>query len=260
MVFNILVEKYIIYNTENIRIYRNALIQELSNTFKYTDYEKFKQRVIDSLDSEEMIVVESDHLKALGLLKNDEKELEEVIEHLKSNEFREKLIVDYLNVLNDLKEFLEIRKLKLVQSLPELTEKSEQLLSHFSLLSDLNANFNGLYEGECKPLLDPYTKSRIGAKKINEYISEYERINDMIVKNRFNKINLNELIASEMSEGLVNLIESEQNYEYQIYDFFNLTQRLNKYLEIVAEKSKIGRELLDFIEKWINPCSKIAIS
>jgi uncharacterized protein (DUF1015 family) len=82
----------------------------------------------------------------------------------------------------------------------------------------------------------------------------------MIIKNRFNKINLNEIIAREMSEDLVTLIESEQNNEYQIYDFYNLTQRLNKYLEIIAEKSKIGRELLDFIEKWINPCSKIDIS
>jgi len=80
-----------------IVIFKNALIKELSETFKYTGYEKFKQRVIESIENEEVI-------------------------HLKSVDFRERFIVDYLNVLNDHKDLLNIRKLKLNESQTKLTE------------------------------------------------------------------------------------------------------------------------------------------
>jgi hypothetical protein len=107
---------------EQITACRNALIRELSNTFKYTDYEEFKERVLESIDNEQVILIESDHLKALDLIANNEKVLDEVIKHLKSPECRERVKVDYLNFLNDKKEPLESRKIQLVKSFSELED------------------------------------------------------------------------------------------------------------------------------------------
>jgi len=99
--FEYLCEKQLYKKTFHFIIYRNALIKELYATFNYSDYERFRQRVIESIDNEDIVLVESDHLEALSLLPKDDKELEEIIGHLKSFEFKEKLIVDYLNVLED---------------------------------------------------------------------------------------------------------------------------------------------------------------
>jgi hypothetical protein len=49
------------------------------------------------------------------------------MKYLKSPEFRERLIVDYLNVLNDQMELLEIRKLKILRKHPKLTKKFEKI-------------------------------------------------------------------------------------------------------------------------------------
>jgi ankyrin repeat protein len=110
-------------NGQKLKIYRNALIQELSDTFKYTDYDVFKQRVIESIQDENVILVDSDHLKALNQLGSDVKWVEEAIVNLKSLQFQERLIVDYLNVLKDHIELLEIRNKKIISSLPEISNK-----------------------------------------------------------------------------------------------------------------------------------------
>jgi len=115
-VFELLVKNLFLNN--KVMLYRNALIQELYKTFSYTDY----KRVIESIDDEQVILVESNHLKALRLLSKDENELEKEIEYFKSMEVRERLIVDYLNVLNDQKELLETRKFKLTESVPDLRD------------------------------------------------------------------------------------------------------------------------------------------
>jgi hypothetical protein len=63
-----------------------------------------------------VIVVDEDHLDAIRELRNDEQDPEEVIGHLQSFEFRERFIVDNLNVLSDQNEHLKISKLKLTES------------------------------------------------------------------------------------------------------------------------------------------------
>jgi len=108
-------------------MYRNALIKELSNAFNYTYYECFKKRVIESIQNEEVIVVEYDHLKGvIHLFSYENHRFEEEKAQFKSLEFRERLIVDYLNVLNDQKELLEITKLKLCANFLDLHESSQQ--------------------------------------------------------------------------------------------------------------------------------------
>ena len=86
---------------EKLEIYRNASIKELLETFRDRDIENFRRRVIESIDDDQVILIESDHLRALSLLSKDDKDLEEVRRHFKSCEFRERLINDYINVLND---------------------------------------------------------------------------------------------------------------------------------------------------------------
>jgi ankyrin repeat protein len=50
------------FNHDKLDIYRNALIKELSDTFKYTDIEKFKERFVESIDNQEVMIVDSDHV------------------------------------------------------------------------------------------------------------------------------------------------------------------------------------------------------
>jgi hypothetical protein len=144
-VFDLLRDYSYLRESASFKTYRNALIQELLDTFKYSDYEKFKQRVIESIDNEEVIVVDADHLDAIRELPNDEKDPEEVIGHLQSLEFRERFIVDYLNVLSDQNEHLKMIKLMLTESFPDLksnhshdinehkTEQEKQSLHQFKL-------------------------------------------------------------------------------------------------------------------------------
>jgi ankyrin repeat protein len=98
-------------NSLNIIVYRNALIKELSDIFKYSDKNEFRKNVVKLLDNEEIKIVQYDHLKALLLLfRNEMKdELEKVIEHLKSNQFRERFFFDYMKILIDQKELLKKR-------------------------------------------------------------------------------------------------------------------------------------------------------
>jgi len=114
-------------NNQTLLIYRNALVKELSETFKYEDYEGFKSSVIESIENEQMAILEYDHIKALNHLLSQEKHwFEEERTQFKSMEFREKLIVDYLNVLNDQKKLLEIVKLKLFAMFPHFKENFEK--------------------------------------------------------------------------------------------------------------------------------------
>jgi hypothetical protein len=113
------------YSSKNcFFFFKNALVNELIDTFKYTDYEKFKQRVVESIDNDDVILIDSDHLEALESVSMDEKE---TFEYLKSFEFKERFIVDYLNFLEDLKERLEMKRRKLNQSYPEIAEIIEQI-------------------------------------------------------------------------------------------------------------------------------------
>jgi ankyrin repeat protein len=125
-VFASLCDWLLSYDSTNRNIYRNALIKELSDTFKYTDYKRFQERVIKSIEDEDVIIVDRNHLEALGIYNKQEKELVEVIEHLKSLEFRERLIADYLNVLEEQKEILETKVLKLDTSLQKSKEPPEK--------------------------------------------------------------------------------------------------------------------------------------
>jgi len=94
-VFNLLCEYPSFVQSESGKCYKNALINEISQNFTYTDYDKFKQRVVESIDNDEVVVVDSDHLRALGFLSNQDKEMVEAVDYLRSLEFREKLIVDF---------------------------------------------------------------------------------------------------------------------------------------------------------------------
>jgi len=114
------------FGPEKLEIYRNALIQELIDTFSYTDYEKFKQRVVESIENGKIILIDADHLKAFSLLSPNENKFKEVIDYLRSMEFRERLIVDYFSVLNDQKELLELRHIQLNRSLSDLIQLLEQ--------------------------------------------------------------------------------------------------------------------------------------
>jgi hypothetical protein len=143
-VFNLLCKDSGFIESKNFKIYRNALIRELVASFKYADYDEFKRRVKDSIENEEMILVESDHLKALDFVSNDEKELEEEIEYLRSLEFRERLIIDYLNVLDDQRELLEVAKLKITASSPESTEPFTQRKKKFKAEDTVQFKFNEL--------------------------------------------------------------------------------------------------------------------
>jgi hypothetical protein len=190
-VFDLLVKRSALYEPQKIKIYRNALISELSNTFKYTDYEQFKREVIESIENEEKVLVDSDHLKALELLAMDERYFEYSLSSLVSIEFRERFIVDYLNVLDEQRDLLEIRKLQLFERFPELTSVVEP-----------NANTRSI------------------------------------------RLTLNEII-------------SEEAY---VYHFENLSkeftlqiaQSIEKYMEIIENKLRIGRKILELLEKKIS--------
>ncbi len=104
--FDLLCEDMDSSKSKCFKICRNALIKELYDIFNYTDYEKFKQGVVDSIDNPEVIVLETDHLNAVKWVTHDEKELgelKEFIHYFKSFELRERIIVDYLDVLGDQK-------------------------------------------------------------------------------------------------------------------------------------------------------------
>jgi hypothetical protein len=186
-VFNLLCKNSVFNEPEKLKIYRNALIKELTTTFRYSDYDEFKQRVIESIENEEIILIESDHLNALNLLANHEKEPDEVVGYLRSLEFRERLIEDYLNVLNG-------------QSLSESSKYSSQ-------------------NNNKKPKLETaYFK-------------------------------LNELISEESFEHLLDSIQLKDTNIENKTEFTKINQSIDFYLENVDRKIKLGRELLEYVEK-----------
>jgi ankyrin repeat protein len=200
LVFDLLCKHSVIDQPEKMKIYRNALINELTATFRYSDYDAFKQRVIESIENEEIILIESDHLNALNLLANHEKESDEVVGYLRTSEFRERLIEDYLNVLNGQRELLENRELRLTECLSESSKYSSQ-------------------NNNKKPKLETaYFK-------------------------------LNELISEESFEHLLDSIQLKDTNIENKTEFTKINQSIDFYLENVDRKIKLGRELLEYVEK-----------
>jgi ankyrin repeat protein len=196
-VFNLLCKNSVFNEPEKLKIYRNALIKELTTTFRYSDYDEFKQRVIESIENEEIILIESDHLNALNLLANHEKEPDEVVGYLRSLEFRERLIEDYLNVLRKQRELLENRELRLTECLSE----------------------SSLQNNNKKPKLETaYFK-------------------------------LNELISKESFEHLLDSIRLQDTNIESKSEFTKINQSIEFYIENVDRKIKLGRELLEYVEK-----------
>jgi hypothetical protein len=166
-------------------------MKEIYETFRYTDYEGFRQRVIESIDNEEVFLVEPNHLKVIRYylsqiendLEQDYKTISEIkAEHLKSSEFRERLIVDYLNVLNDKKELLEIRRFKLTQCFPQLAKQFEQKKN----------GQNNLLEGP--------------------------------------RLRLKEIISEDSLEKLVESVESKETAEQQLKEFTLIVEGIDKYI------------------------------
>jgi hypothetical protein len=152
-----------------------------SQSFGFLDYEKFKQRVIESIDNDERVVVDSNHLKALCLLSNKEMELIEAIEYLRSLEFRERLIVDYLNVLGDQRELLENRKIKLNDViLPESTEPLKHKKKKIKK-ETVHLELNELISEESfERLVDLVKLQSDSDQQIHEFTSLIENINNYL--------------------------------------------------------------------------------
>jgi hypothetical protein len=95
--------------------------------------------------------------------------LEQVFEHLKSTNFRERLIADYLNVLADHKELLELRKLKITKNIPEAEETFEQ--EHKKFKSEtFNFKLKELILEE-SPIREQMHESNKMIQSINKYIN-----------------------------------------------------------------------------------------
>ncbi len=197
-VFNFLSEEEHLKKSEIFKVYRNALIKELYDTFHYTDYDQFKQRVIDSIDKEEIILLERDHLAALKCISHIELKSDAISAYFKSYEFREKLIVDYLNVLNDQKELLERKKHQFTETFPDLGKAFEE-------------KNNGFYD-------------------------------------RSAQIQFKELVSDEYFQQYVDSINMQSDSEQQLDEFTKILKRINEYIEIVAEKIKVGRKLYNLFE------------
>jgi hypothetical protein len=115
-----------------------------------------------------------------------------VHKHLKSAEFREKLIVDYLNVLNDQKEFLELRKIKLTESLPE----SKEPLEHKNKKLRIEKVHYKLKELNSEESNDHLVKLQSDSdQQMHESIQKIESINEYI-EIITNKVNVGNQILS----------------------------------------------------------------
>jgi ankyrin repeat protein len=123
------------------------LIKDLLLTFNDSYYESFRQRVIESLENKEISIVKSDHLKATSLILKNLQDFEELLANLRSLDFRERLINDYMNVLIDHKELLEIKKLRL-SSMPSTNETSvvENIDKCIATLQEKLNTVNDLFE------------------------------------------------------------------------------------------------------------------
>jgi hypothetical protein len=184
------------------------LIKELLNIFKYTDYERFKERVIDSIENEQISVVEYGHLIVLDyFLSQDEKQLryeseltlKEIHEHMKSFEFRERLVVDYINVLKGQKESLELRKIQLLESFSEFSEQLD----------------------------------KDGRLNRNENLIQFK---------------LRDFISKEAFQSLVDLVKSETNSEHQWNTFSHMVESIDKYMENIKRKTSLGCDLFNRIK------------
>jgi hypothetical protein len=196
--------------SECLEIFRKALMKEICETLRYTDYKAFKQRVVDSIDNEEVFAIEPNHLKAIRYFRSQiEEELkrnknktisEKEGERLKSFGLRERLVEDYLNVLIDKKELLEIRRLQLTHRFPQLTEQFEQN----------KKSQNNMPEGP--------------------------------------RLRLKEIISEDSLEKLVESVESKETAEQQLKEFTLIVESIDKLIETITYKLKVGKELLELVE------------
>jgi hypothetical protein len=188
-VFHLLLRRSGLIEPEKIQIYRNALIKEISDTFKYTDYENFRKQVVESIDDESIILVDSNHLKASELLATYEKDLENELEHLRSIDFKERLIVDYLNVLDELRRLLQIRKVQLADKLDKFTnlEANEAVCLALNEIVSGEAFINNIQNRTSKAFIS----------KISQSIGKYIDIIETKLK---------------IGRGLLELIETKMNF------------------------------------------------
>ena len=189
-------------NPSILKIYQNALNQEFLAIFKNTGYEEFKKRVIESIGNEKVIVLEYEHLKALSLFISQYEKKEVNVAHKKSTKFRERLIADYLNTLNDQKELLEIRKMKLAESFPELIKECKQPKFGQSRGDHLGENeFNKLIlEDAMEQLVDCVNMKTTSEEKVKEFTRLMESV-DKYVEIIKDKINI--------GDNLLKLVESK---------------------------------------------------
>jgi hypothetical protein len=146
----------------------------------------------------------------------DEKE---TFEYLKAFEFKEKFIVDYLNFLNDLREVLEMKKLKLNQK-SELREIVEQNKKK-------EDNFN-----QCL----------------------YRIKNNSLKQECFYKLKI--LISEEESVQLDSFIKSQIDIDQIVREFAHLIEIINKNIEVITNKIDIGRRILEFVERLEDETTK----
>jgi len=196
-------KRFILQNIDNYTEYRNALIKELSDTFKYTDHELFKEKVIESIENEQVTVLEYAHLKALSNFisqSNDETTLNEVKEHLKTLEFQEKLFEGFINVLVSEKECLELRKNQLFHNFKVLSHlyENKRLNSNESLLQFKLRDF--ILDGACQDLVDLIKSEANQEHQLSTFSNMIGSINKYI-----------EIITRKISLGreVSNLLETE---------------------------------------------------
>jgi ankyrin repeat protein len=121
-------------------------IENFYDNFVKLDIEKFRQKIIDSIDNTQMFVIQWGHLKAFKSMRSIDslKELKEknILEYFASYEFQEKYILDLVNTLNEQKESLHIAKTKLIYRFPNVKSKnlnkskllkSEESIFYYSL-------------------------------------------------------------------------------------------------------------------------------
>jgi hypothetical protein len=125
-----------------------------------------------------------------------DRELNAVMVHLKSLEFRERFIVDYLNVLDDIKELLNIRRQKLTESMLEFTEQKKKRFKR----DPVHLKLNELISDELFKHLVVSVKAQSDSEgKSFAFNNIIENINLFIAKTT-NKINTGRALLEEVEK------------------------------------------------------------
>jgi ankyrin repeat protein len=113
---------------------RNQIIENLYEIFKLNSDLNLRKMVLNSVDEHRSFVLNLDTIKAFQTInfKNPPKVLKnyELVEFFKSHEFKEKFSLSVISTLNDQKQIIEKRKLRLLEFCIKLRkeENKEQLL------------------------------------------------------------------------------------------------------------------------------------